>query len=126
MSLRKILHVDDDHDIREICRLALVDISGYEVIQCSSGTGALKALENFFPDLILLDEVMPSLTGEETLSRLRQSPEFAKIPVVFITAQSNQSSRERLIKTGALDVVTKPFDPITLGDELLAIFEGAV
>ncbi|KAF0676480.1 response regulator [Profundibacterium mesophilum] len=117
-TLRKILHVDDDSDIRTIAKIALETVGGFEVLQCDSGQKALESAEGFDPDLILLDVMMPGMDGEDTLRSLRQVDRLRDTPAIFMTAKANTASRERLLAAGAFDVIVKPFDPMTLASEI--------
>ncbi|MBD3680032.1 MAG: response regulator [Rhodobacteraceae bacterium] len=117
-SLRKILHVEDDPDILEIAHIALADVGGLEVLQCASGHEALRVAEEFDPDLILLDVMMPGLNGEETFTRLRSLDRLKNTPIVFMTAKGNQTSIDRLMRLGAVAVIVKPFDPMSLAEQL--------
>jgi two-component system, OmpR family, response regulator len=112
-SLRKILYVDDQPDLRELGRLALEVVGKFEVEACASGEDALQRVGPFAPDLVLLDVVMPGLSGPETLQRLRQHPGGASIPVVFLTA------------LGAIGVIEKPFDPFDLATRLTRLWGAA-
>ncbi|KKO02438.1 hypothetical protein LCGC14_0103930, partial [marine sediment metagenome] len=84
-SLEKILHVDDDADIRTIAHIALVTVGGFDVLQCESGQQALDRAEEFAPDLILLDVMMPGMDGEETLRSLRKLATTKDTPAIFMT-----------------------------------------
>ncbi len=119
-ELKKILHVDDDEDILEITRLALQIVDSFELYQFPSGPAALEALRAETPDLLLLDVMMPGMTGPELWERIRQMPGGADIPAVFVTAKAETEMARDLRARGALEVVTKPFDPMTLGDKLRA------
>lgn len=121
-ELPKVMHVEDDMDIREIALIALETVGGLEVVQCESGAMALEMAPKEKPDLFLLDVMMPGMSGDETLLALRQMPEFADTPAIFMTAKAQQSEVDRLLEMGALDVITKPFDPMTLAEEILAIW----
>ncbi|WP_102227016.1 response regulator [Acidimangrovimonas sediminis] len=121
-DLPKILHVEDDPDIREIALMALEIVGGLEVAQCASGAEALERAATEAPDLLLLDVMMPGMSGDETLAALRRLDQFAETPAIFMTAKAQQSEVERLRQIGARDVITKPFDPMTLADEILAIW----
>lgn len=112
----KLLHVEDDADIREIVKLSLELGGEFEVIQCASGPEALTRLEQFLPDVILLDMMMPGMTGKETLSHMRKLPETQHTPAVFMTARAQTSQIEELRDVGAADVISKPFDPMALAD----------
>ncbi|MEO6299260.1 MAG: response regulator [Paracoccaceae bacterium] len=117
-TLLKILHVDDDDDIREVTLLALEALGGLDVTQCSSGSEALAVVQSVVPDLFLLDVMMPDLTGEETLRALREIPQFVQTPAIFMTAKSQRSDLKRLMDMGALDVIQKPFDVTTLSSRI--------
>jgi CheY-like chemotaxis protein len=123
--LRKVLVVEDNHDIRTIVKAALEMVGGLEVRACESGTEALERVSEFGPQLILLDVMMPDLDGPGVLARLRERPDTAAIPVVFLTAKAAPSEVERLRALGALDVLTKPFDPMTLHEQVKAIWATA-
>lgn len=117
----KILHVEDDESIREIVELALEMAGGFEVVQCDCGEDALARALDYIPDVLLLDMMMPGLTGRQTLERLRERPEFAEIPAIFMTARAQPNEMDELRQIGAVDVISKPFDPITLGDQIKAV-----
>ncbi|MEM5473835.1 response regulator [Hoeflea sp. AS60] len=116
-----VLYVDDEDDIREIAVMSLELDPDITVKSCSSGPEALETLQNWLPDLILLDAMMPGIDGPETMVRLRQNPVNATIPVVFITARSQPEDIERFIALGALGVISKPFDPMTLPEQARAL-----
>lgn len=122
MTLRKIMHVEDDPDIREIAMIALETVGGLEVEQCASGQEALVRAPEVKPDLFLLDVMMPGMNGEETFLALRAMPEFADTPAVFMTAKAQPAEVEKLRQLGADDVITKPFDPMTLADQIQEIW----
>jgi CheY-like chemotaxis protein len=124
-ALRKVLVVEDNHDIRTIVKAALEMVGGLEVRACESGTEALDAIAEFDPQLMLLDVMMPDLDGPGVLDRLRERPETAALPIVFLTAKAAPSEVERLRALGALDVLTKPFDPLTLHEQVKAIWDAA-
>ncbi len=119
-----LLYVDDEDDIREIAIMALELDSDITVKSCSSGSEALETVEHWVPDLILLDAMMPGIDGPETLVRLRENPATAAIPVVFITARSQPEDIERFIDLGALGVISKPFDPMTLSEQARALLSS--
>ena len=113
-DLKRILHVDDDEDIRVIVKMALELIGQFEVAQFPSGAQALAGVGDFEPQMFLLDVMMPEMTGEETWQNLRKLPDMAKIPAIFLTAKAEQSYADRLLAQGCLAVITKPFDPVEL------------
>lgn len=124
-KLPRIVHVEDDPDIREIALIALEMVGGLEVVQFSSGQEALKGAVAAQPDLFLLDVMMPGMSGEETLQTLRTMPEFARTPAIFMTAKAQHSDIRKLIEAGALDVIIKPFDPMQLATEIVTIWSWA-
>lgn len=122
LPLTKILLAEDDPDIQEVASLALEAIGGFTVETCDSGLEVVEAARRFQPDFIILDVMMPGMDGPTTLKTLRSTPEFDAIPVVFLTAKAMRNEVEEFIHMGALEVITKPFDPETLADQILAIW----
>ncbi|MBU0726204.1 MAG: response regulator [Alphaproteobacteria bacterium] len=121
-GLNRILYVEDEPDIREIGELALVDVAGFEVKACASGAEALEKGPAFGPDLVLLDVMMPGMDGITTFQKLRETPELAGTPVIFMTAKVQTTEVQRYLEMGALDVIPKPFDPMTLGETIRRIW----
>lgn len=113
-TLNRILFVEDDSDIQSIARLSLVAVGKFAVEICSSGVDALKTAPVFAPDLILLDVMMPEMDGISTLKALRQLPQTAEIPVIFMTAKVQTHEVVYYRELGAIDVIAKPFEPMTL------------
>jgi len=121
-KLKTILHIEDEPDIREIVRLALQEIGGFAVESCCSGEEGLEKARECQPDLILLDVMMPGMDGPMTLRELRQLPEFAETPVIFMTAKVQTHEIEEYAGMGAIGVLTKPFDPSTISKEIRALW----
>jgi two-component system, OmpR family, response regulator len=121
-ELQRILYVEDDPDIQVIAVMVLETISGFTIEACSSGSEALTKAVAFKPDLILLDVMMPGMDGPETLKGLRGFAELALTPVVFMTAKVQPQEVEGYLKLGAVGVIAKPFDPMTLAQELRDIW----
>jgi CheY-like chemotaxis protein len=117
-QLRKILHVDDDLDICTITWIVLQEIGGFDVRQCNSGTDAISEAPGFAPDLFLLDVMMPGMTGPETLRELRKLPGHANTPAIFMTAKAQPKDIAAYMSLGAIHVIPKPFDPVTLCGEI--------
>ncbi|MCB1214670.1 MAG: response regulator [Deltaproteobacteria bacterium] len=115
--LKKILYVDDDDDIRTVGEMAL-SLGDFLIKVCSSGKEALAVVKDFEPDLIILDMMMPEMDGMETLSFLKKDKETEKIPVIFMTAKVQKEEVEEFKKSGAIAVITKPFDPMSLAQEV--------
>jgi len=116
----RILHIDDDSDIREIVALSLSLDPALMSISCAAGADALATAAEWAPDLILCDVMMPGMDGPTMLERLRENPKTAKIPVVFMTARAGSNELEHLMSIGAAAVFTKPFDPMLLADMVRA------
>jgi CheY-like chemotaxis protein len=122
-DLQRILYVEDDRDIQAVARLALEAVGGFTVTVCSSGEEAVEAARGVVPDLVLLDVMMPGMNGPETLAALRRIPALVGVPVVFMTAKVQVTEVEHLVSLGALAVVPKPFDPMTLASRLREIWQ---
>lgn len=120
--LTRILVVDDEPDIRNLLRLCLVEVGGYGVDLCASGPEALARLETDRPDLLLMDVMMPGLDGPATLAALRGRG--LDTPVVFLTAKVQAPEVAALKAQGALGVIAKPFDPMTLAGDVRALWEA--
>ena len=105
-SLRKILVVDDDEKICQILSLYLRS-KGYEVFTCQSGSKAITSFEEFSPDLVLLDVMLPGMDGWEILKRIRK---ISNAPVIMLTAKGDTTDRVQGLDCGADDYVVKPFD----------------
>lgn len=123
-QLERILHVDDDEDIRQITKLTLELIGKFTVEQHSSGRDALAHAAEFAPQLMLLDVMMPEMNGEELMMELRQIPGLEEVPVAFMTAKAEAQYADRLIALGAVKVITKPFDPHGLCDQVIEAWEA--
>lgn len=122
-ELNRILHVDDEPDIREVAKLSLEGVGGFTVEVCASGQEALDVAPRFKPDLILLDVMMPIMDGPSTLRALRDNDETAYIPIVFMTAKVQKLEIVEFKELGAIDVIEKPFDPMNLADQVKAIWD---
>jgi CheY-like chemotaxis protein len=123
-DLKAILYVDDEPDIREVVQMSLSLVEGLDVQVCESGERALALLPQLKPDLVLLDVMMPGMDGPSTLQKMRTIPALAKIPVVFMTAKAMPQEVARFRELGAVSVIAKPFDPIQLGNQVIAVWEG--
>jgi len=120
--LSKILYVEDEPDIQAVAKIALESVGGLITEVCSSGDEALSKVSAFQPDLVLLDVMMPNMDGPSTMKAIREIPEFSTTPVVFMTAKVQPQEVQALLALGALDVIAKPFDPMTLSDQVKKIW----
>jgi two-component system OmpR family response regulator len=109
-ALSRIMYVDDDPDLRAIAEISLRDLGGFTVELCGSGEEALQKAENFKPQIILLDVMMPGMDGYQTTAAIRAMPEFASLPIIAVTAKAMAGDRERAIASGASGYITKPVD----------------
>lgn len=122
----KILHVDDEPDIREVTALALGLDPDIDLTSCPSGQAGLEALSGGLkPDVILLDVMMPGLDGPGTLEQIRALDGCNDTPVIFMTARAQAQEQARFIGLGAVGVIIKPFDPMTLAEQVRDILVGA-
>lgn len=121
--LKRIMYIEDDADIRTIVQIALEQIGGFQVSICQSGMEALQEAPAFKPDLFIIDVMMPKMDGQMLLSEIRKNKALSEIPIIFLTAKSQSSEVELLLKSGAIQVIQKPFDPLTLADTVKRIWE---
>jgi CheY-like chemotaxis protein len=117
----KVLIIDDDADIRMIAGLSLSRVGKMEVIEAASGAEGVRKAQAEKPDVILLDMMMPTMDGSQTLAALRLQPGTAETPVIFLTAKAVGVEVERMTALGAAGVLIKPFDPRTLSADVLAL-----
>ncbi len=116
---KRLLLVDDAPEIRLIAGMSLERVGGWTVVSVADGEAALDmARSDGKFDAVLLDVMMPGMDGPTTLARLRAGGLPAEVPVVFLTAKTQASELRRLLSLGAAGVIAKPFDPLTLPDEL--------
>ncbi|MCA9790931.1 MAG: response regulator [Candidatus Eremiobacteraeota bacterium] len=120
---KRILVVDDDHPIRRmVCRILTLGSDQLEIEQAASGAEALELLAAGEFDLLVLDFMMPEMTGLEVLEAVRKSPRSQSLPVIMLTARSEDSSALQTLESGADYFVKKPFEP----RELLTIVESVL
>lgn len=115
-----VLLAEDDTGIRLIARLAL-ERAGWRVTVAANGRETLERVAKERPDVVLLDWMMPDMDGAEACSQLKSNPQTADIPVVFMTAKSQGFEVDRGLALGAKAYIVKPFDALTLGQQLKAI-----
>ena len=117
-KLQRIIHVDDDESIRVIAKVALERLGKFTLLSCASGNEALEKAAEFAPEMILLDVMMPGMDGPTTLKELSQKMDLTEIAVVFMTAKVQSTEIEHYKSIGACNVVLKPFDVMTLSQQL--------
>ena len=123
-AMIKILHVDDEADIRSITKLALESIGGFIVTSCSSGKEAVAAVTEAAPDLVVMDVMMPEMDGPTTFLELQKIPDASQIPVIFMTAKNQKDEIDSLMEVGAIGVIAKPFNPMQLSKEVERIWNA--
>ena len=122
--LNRILLVEDEEDIRAVAEIALESVGGFELKTCSSGEDALDSIAAFAPQLIILDVMMPGMDGPETLKAIRKYEDYSATPAIFMTAKVQADEIESYLDEGAVGVIPKPFDPMTLSDRVLEIWQA--
>ena len=120
MERQKILIVEDDADISALL-VKIMEGAGYQVRQAFSGTEALFCMERELADCVLLDLMLPGMTGEEVLEQIRQEQK-KEMPVLILSAKVSVQDKVKLLRLGADDYITKPFDP----EEVIARVEAAM
>lgn len=118
---KQILIADDEPDILEIIRYNL-EKEGYEVLTAKDGNEAIEKAKEFYPDLIILDIMMPRKNGVEVCQILRTQPSFQDTLIIFLTAMSDESSQIKGLETGADDYISKPISPKVLVSRVNALF----
>jgi two-component system alkaline phosphatase synthesis response regulator PhoP len=121
MTPGHILLVDDEDDIREVATLSLEAIGGWRVSGAGCGADAIAMARAERPDAILLDVMMPGVDGPETFRLLQDDPRTREIPVILLTARAQSADRARFAVLGVAGMLAKPFDPMTLSEQIAAI-----
>jgi two-component system, cell cycle response regulator len=119
--LRRVMVVEDEPDIQKVLRMSLQIRGVSEIFVASSGEECLDRVRQVQPDLILLDVTMPKLDGIETCRRLKQDVTTREIPVIFLSAMTQTSDRKKGLEAGAAGYLAKPFDPVALYSQILAL-----
>ncbi len=115
---KKILLIDDEENIRLIAQIALEDRPNWQFLFAASGSEGLVLAAQEKPDIILLDVMMAGMDGRMTLAKLRENSITARIPVIFMTAKAQKHELKAYLDLGIAGVITKPFDPIYLSQEM--------
>lgn len=118
----KILVVEDDNSISELIKIHLIK-NNFDHLIVADGEDAILSIENFMPDLVILDWMIPSLSGIEILKRLRLKSEFADLPVLMLTAKNSEQDKILGFESGVDDYLTKPFIPSELIARINAILK---
>jgi len=121
--LTKVCYVEDDEDIQRIVRMSLERIGKMTVEVVGDPMVAIEAMQRFGPDLVRLDWMMPGMDGPTLFRAMKEKPETAALPVIFITAKATQLEIGELTALGAAGAISKPFNPKELPDQLREIWK---
>jgi len=116
-----ILSIEDDQDIANLIRLVLRH-APVDVMHASSGAEAWPILERRVPDLILLDMMLPGISGLDFLAKMRENPRYTSIPVIIVSIQADTAYRTRAESLGVIRYLLKPFSPAALRQEIQNVF----
>ncbi|MGR9044451.1 MAG: phosphate regulon transcriptional regulator PhoB [Gammaproteobacteria bacterium] len=120
MSRLTILVVEDEDAIRDMLTMVL-EQSGYETRPVADAEQAQKAIAERMPDLILLDWMLPGISGVEWARRLKKDPMYRELPIILLTARGEEEDKVRGLEIGADDYITKPFSPKELAARIRAV-----
>src|SRR4051794_12269911 len=117
MAPATVLVVDDDPVILKLLEVNF-EMEGFQVVRAADGAEGLERAREVLPDIVVLDVMMPRMTGYEVAKALKENHETAHIPIIFVTARAQSHDVERGMELGVEDYVTKPFDPLDLTDRV--------
>jgi len=123
MKSKKVLIIDDEDDIREVAQISLEIMAGLQVIVARTSREGIETAATEQPDAILLDVMLPDLDGLKTFEKLQANPQTKHIPVILLTAKVQTSDQMRFANLGIKAVITKPFKPNQLAQQLLIALE---
>jgi two-component system, OmpR family, response regulator len=123
-ELKRVMFVEDDADLFPLIEMSLSLVGGFDVRGFMHGEDAVREAAAFDPQLVMLDFMMPGMDGPTTMSALRQLDGFAAKPYAFLTAKIQEEHVNRLYALGAAEVMSKPFDPVTLPEALKRIWQA--
>ena len=118
---KRILLIDDEETIQEVVQVGIEIEAGWQVAIASSGSEGIDLATIQQPDVILLDVMMPDMDGISTLSNLKANVKTAAIPVIFLTAKTQATEKDQFKSLGVIDVITKPFNSMTLASQISKI-----
>ena len=116
--MRRILIIDDEDDIREVAALSLEATAGWKIFTANSGATGIEIAASEQPDAILMDVMMPDVDGPTTFRIMQQNPIVAQIPVLLLTAKVQGVDQRRFAGLGVNGILFKPFDPLTLAQQI--------
>jgi CheY-like chemotaxis protein len=118
MTVPTVLVVDDDEMIRQLTEMSLESVNGWTVLTAAGGIDAIEMATRHHPDAILLDMMMPDMDGLTTFQHLQDDEATRDIPVILFTAKSTVGQQQPWDGYAISGVIAKPFDPMTLGDQI--------
>jgi two-component system OmpR family response regulator len=124
-NIKNVLLVDDDANITFLTEMALEGLTDWHIEIARSGEEALRKVQEQKPDLILLDIMMPVMDGLTVFAKLKENSALASTCILFVTAKVQSQEIDQYLRLGVDGVITKPFDPITLPEEIERIVSGA-
>ena len=122
-ELKRILYAEDEPDIQAVAIIALETVGSFELKVCNNGEEALANAVSYAPDLLLFDVMMPGMDGPTAFKAIRKLPEMANTPAIFMTAKVQPTEVAEYKELGAIDVIAKPFDPMTLAEQINTIWQ---
>lgn len=122
-ELKKILYAEDEPDVQMVVDITIQTMSNFEIKICGNGKLLLDCVEEYNPDLILLDVMMPEMDGPTTFKNLQANEKTRDIPVIFMTAKAQVHEVNVFKEIGAIGIITKPFDPMQLCSEIERIWK---
>lgn len=123
-ELKKILFAEDEPDVQTMVELIITTLSNNKIKICNNGKELLECVEDYKPDLIILDVMMPEMDGPTTFKFLKENENTNNVPVIFMTAKAQIHEIEALSSSGVIGIITKPFDPAELCSIIAKIWEG--
>lgn len=122
-KLTRILYAEDEIDIQHVASIALEMVGGFTLKTCNTGLEAVTEIIDFQPQLLLLDVMMPDMDGPTALKRIREIADYKDTPAIFMTAKVQTNEVQAYLDMGALAVIAKPFDPMTLANQIQEIWQ---
>lgn len=120
VTIKRILVIDDEDDIRKLTQTCLEIMGGWQVLTASSGSEGLAKAQTEQPDVILLDVMMPDMDGQTTFQQLQANPATRNIPVILLTARGRSANETLFAELAVKGVINKPFNPLKLADQVVA------
>jgi len=120
---KKVLIVDDDAEIVELMADVLIRDGRFDIKTAASGYDAGIMTQQFLPDLILLDYMLPDVNGNVVCETIRKNPEFENIKIIIVSGVIKQDEIDQLLKSGAEDFIRKPFNIAELTDRIAAVLQ---